>query len=157
MAISKVDAILSAQVSQTLSANTTLETLVTVNTLADSTIFQVFEVVALEVNREGSVLTGANPVKSNIQLLTKEATNVVSPFTSDPEFIAQFGHLFGAGSSALQERVQLSLPVMIVDSSFKVCFHSKSVAAGALDVQLSIYGNYRRLSEVEYLRLTCGD
>lgn len=155
--MAKVDVMLTAEFSQILVANTAKSDHISVATLSDATIFQVLEIQAVEIKRMGNaVLTGNNPVYANLQLLETGTTTEQVPSGSASGFLYQFGELFGAGHGSLQSREVLTLPLMVTGETFNVGSFVKSVAAGTLVTAVSIYGNYKRLSEVDYLRLTCG-
>jgi hypothetical protein len=155
--MAKVDAMLSATFTQLLAANTTKTDYLPLSTLSDSSIFQVFEIQAVEVRRIGSgILTGANPVYANLQIGTSLLTSEINPSEDVQDFLYQMGYVYGSGQAPLQLREVLTLPVMVAGDTFNIGSFVRSVAAGTLVTCVNVYGNYRRLSEVDYLRLTCG-
>jgi hypothetical protein len=147
----KADVVLGAFLDLTCVANTDLQSHVDVATLSDSAAYQVLDVVAVEIFWSGAVTAPTNNVATRIQLV--DGSTGLQSFTSDL-LRYECARNLGAGSF-LQFREQVTAPAMVAGETMSVVYDVTSVAAGKLYGYVKVYGNYRKLSEVEYLRLTC--
>jgi hypothetical protein len=147
----KADVVLGAFLDLTCVANVDLQSYVNVETLSDAAAYQVLDVVAVEVFWSGGVCAPTNNVSTRIQLV--DGSTALQSFT-DSKLKYECARNLGAGSF-LQFREQVTAPVMVAGAELAVVYDVTSVAAGKLYGYVKVYGNYRKLSEVEYLRLTC--
>jgi hypothetical protein len=147
----KADVKLTADFALTLVANAVQVGHVELATLSDAASYQVLDIVAVEVFVNGAAFNTVDAVGSYIaQLQGTGGTVIVAP--SSDSFIYQVGTAY---LHDLHYRDQVTAPTMVAGEALAVVLSAVSNNAGLANVQVNVFGNYRKLSEVDYLRLTC--